>query len=86
MKKSYSCDKCDYITSHKGDFEKHANKNHEKPLSNKQKMRKLKKLKDDLGIKEKVFDENDMIKMIEDATRVVRKLLKVVKYFVAKKL
>ena len=86
MKTSYSCDKCDFTTNHKGDHEKHKNRNHEKPISEKQKMRKLNKPKEDLGIKEEVFDENDMIKMIEDATGVVRELLKVVKYFVAKKL
>ena len=63
-KKSYSCDKCDYTTNHKGDYEKHKNGNHEKPLSDKQNIRKLNKPKDDLGIKEEMFDENDMIRLI----------------------
>ena len=72
------------LQNEKINFERHSKQNHEKPLSDIQKMRKLNKLKNELGIQDKMFDENDMIKLIEDTRGAVRELLKVIKWLRSK--
>ena len=62
---SFRCKSCDYVTKKKSHFKEHSKTVHTKSWSNKQKIRQLNKLKGGLGIEEKVFDENDMIKMIK---------------------
>ena len=69
-----SCEDCDYTSERSSNVERHK-KIHEKKEkvneSTRTKYRKLKKLKDELDIKEKVeetkvFNEEDVLKLMED--------------------
>ena len=75
--KQVKCDKCDYTTTRKCHLVKHMNEvKHKKPVTNGWKMKVLKRLKGELNIVERKFDETHAIAMLEDCKGSVRDIPK----------